>query len=177
MLTRQHSRTAEKSKPRWLDAGEQRAWRAFLDLRRLLNVGIERQLAEFGLSGADYELLVPLSEARDRRLRPRDLGEITGWDRSRLAHQLRRMEERGLIARERCPTDARGILVVLTPAGMKLVREAAPGHVEWVRSNFIDQLTDDELDALTALSERVVARLRNACRPVRPERLETAPEP
>jgi DNA-binding MarR family transcriptional regulator len=145
--------------PRWLDDREQRAWRAFLDLRRVLRIGIERQLAEGGLSSADYELLVPLSEAPGRRMRPRDLGAQVGWDRSRLAHHLRRMEDRGLVAREECSTDARGILIRLTERGLKTMEAAAPGHVEWVRTNFIDKLTRAELDALTRLSQRVVSEI------------------
>jgi DNA-binding MarR family transcriptional regulator len=144
---------------RWLDDREQRAWRAFLDLQRVLRIGIERQLAESGLSSADYELLVPLSEAPGRRMRPRDLGAQVGWDRSRLAHHLRRMEDRGLVAREECSTDARGILIRLTERGLKTMEAAAPGHVEWVRTNFIDKLTRAELDALTRLSERVVSKI------------------
>jgi DNA-binding MarR family transcriptional regulator len=146
--------------PRWLDEREQRAWRAFLDLVRVLTAGMERQHAENGVSGADYALLVPLSEAPGRRLRPRDLAASTGWDRSRLAHQLRRMEDRRLVAREECATDGRGTVVWLTDTGLDVLRRAAPGHVEWVRTHFIDQLTDEELDTLCALSERVVSRLK-----------------
>lgn len=146
---------------RWLDDREQRAWRAFLSLGRVLGLGIERQLAENGLSGADYQLLVPLSEAPDRRMRPRELGAVTGWDRSRLSHQLRRMEERGLLAREGCDTDARGTVVRLTEKGMRVVRRTAPGHVDWVRANFIDQLSDDELATLTSIAERVVSKLES----------------
>ena len=145
--------------PRWLDDREQRAWWAFLDLWRGLGAGMEHQLAGSGVSGAVYQVLAPLADAPDRPLRPRDLTAATGWDRSRLAHQLRRMEQRGLVTREECPGDARGTMVRLTEAGHNALRRAAPGHVQWVRTHFIDLLTPDELDTLTAISERVIAKL------------------
>jgi DNA-binding MarR family transcriptional regulator len=145
--------------PRWLDEREQRAWWAFLDLWRGLGAGMERQLTGSGVSGADYQVLAPLAEQPDRPMRPRDLVAATGWDRSRLAHQLRRMEQRGLVTREECAGDGRGTLVRLTPAGQDALRRAAPGHVEWVRTHFIDLLTSDELDTLTAVAERVTAEL------------------
>jgi DNA-binding MarR family transcriptional regulator len=145
--------------PRWLDDREQRAWWAFLDLWRGLGAGMERQLAESGVSGADFQVLAPLGEASGEPLRPRDLSAATGWDRSRLAHQLRRMERRGLIIRQEHPDDGRGTLVRLTDAGWKALRHAAPGHVAWVRTHFIGLLADDELEMLTAISARVLAGL------------------
>jgi DNA-binding MarR family transcriptional regulator len=146
-------------KSRWRDEREMRAWWAFLYLWRGLAAGMERQLADAGVSGADYQLLAPLAETPEQPMRPRDLAAATGWDRSRLAHQLRRMEQRGLIAREDCVSDARGTLVRLTDSGRDALRRAEPGHVEWVRTHFTGLLTADELDTLTAVSERVVAGL------------------
>ena len=85
----------------WLNAREQRAWRTFLEVTRELPAELNRQLTrDAGLSGADYALLVPLSETSEGRLRPRDLGRQVDWDRSRLSHQIRRMQERGLVVRE-----------------------------------------------------------------------------
>src|SRR3954447_13433801 len=146
-------------KPRWLDERELRAWGSFLDLWRGLASGMERQLAPSGGSGAEYQGLAPLGEASGQPLRPRELTAATGWDRSRLAHQLRRMEHRGLVTREEHPADGRGTLVRLTDAGRDALRRAAPGHVDWVRTHFIELLTRDELETLTAISERVVATL------------------
>jgi len=148
------------SEPQWLDEREQRAWRSLLTLMRELSVGMERQLTEAGLSGADFQLLVPLSEAEDGGLRARDLGQVVGWDRSRLSHQVRRMEERGLVSRSDCADDARGTVVRITDAGRQVVESAAPGHVEWVRAGVFDALGDDDVDALTAIAQRVVARLQ-----------------
>jgi DNA-binding MarR family transcriptional regulator len=144
---------------RWLDDREQRAWGAFLDLWRGLGAGMERQLSGSGVSGAEYQVLAPLGEASGKPLRPRELIAATGWDRSRLAHQLGRMERRGLLTREDHPDDGRGTLVRLTDAGRTALRRAAPGHVDWVRTHFIGLLSSDELDTLTAIAERVVATL------------------
>ncbi len=131
-------------------------WRAFVGMRRALDLAVERQLAEAGLSTADYELLVPLSEAPGLVLRVRDLGRTVAWDRSRLAHQLRRMEQRGLVSRFECPTDARGTMVRLTDKGREVIESAAPGHVEAVRRHLVDLLTPDEIDAILRISERVI---------------------
>lgn len=134
-------------------------WRGYLTMRRDLDRVIERQLADVGLSSADYELLVPLSEAPDQVLRARDLGLTVGWDRSRLAHHLRRMEQRGLVTRFECPTDARGTMVGLTTEGRSALQSAAPGHVETVRRFFVDVLTPQEVSALAEMCERVRARI------------------
>ena len=143
---------------RWRDERNQQAWWAFLDLWRALGSGMERQLASAGVSGADYQLLAPLADAAEG-LRPRDLAAATGWDRSRVAHQLRRMEQRGLVERESLVEDRRGVTVLLTEIGRVVLERAAPGHVEWVQEHFIDVATREELEVLTALARRVVARL------------------
>src|SRR5207237_831082 len=96
------------AKPRWLDERQQRVWQGYLHLNQDLIAVLEQQLArESGLSGADYRVLHPLSEAPGGLLRARDLGSEIGWDRSRLSHQLSRMEKRGLGISER-PTSAGG---------------------------------------------------------------------
>jgi DNA-binding MarR family transcriptional regulator len=145
------------SEPRWLDESEQSTWRAFLGIQRALAQATERQLAALRLSAADYTVLVALSEAPDGVLRVRDLGRSAGWDRSRLAHQLRRMEQRDLVHRFDCPTDARGTMVQLTREGRTAVEAAAPGHVEAVRRYFIDLLTPQEREFLAGIATRVTA--------------------
>jgi DNA-binding MarR family transcriptional regulator len=150
------------AEPRWLDEREAHLWQAYRDLQRELRNALHRQLErDAGLTGADYALLVPLSEAPDGLIRARDLGRLVAWDRSRISHQLRRMEQRGLVTREDCPDDARGSMVRLTPAGRSAIEAAAPNHVAAVRRLFIDNLSDDEVDALTALFDRLLAGLAN----------------
>lgn len=144
---------------RQFDAKELTVWVAFLDLWRGLSSGMERQLADAGSSGADYQVLVTLAEA-GRPARPRDIGGQLGWDRSRVSHQLRRMEQRGLVTRTDAEDDARGTLVTLTAGGRKTLRAAAPGHVAWVRQNFLRHLDDDEAEVLTRVATRIVDSLK-----------------
>ncbi|GGP54224.1 MarR family winged helix-turn-helix transcriptional regulator [Saccharothrix coeruleofusca] len=146
--------------PRWLDEREAHVWRAFLALQRELTGALERGLVrDSGLSNADYSLLVPLSEAPDGLLRARELGMRVGWERSRLSHQVKRMEKRGLVVREECAEDARGSMVRLTPAGRAAIGAAAPGHVDSVRRYLFDVLSREELDVLGRAFDRVLARI------------------
>ncbi|PEG33464.1 MarR family transcriptional regulator [Mycolicibacterium agri] len=146
-------------KPKWLNAREDRAWRAFVHSHQQIELHLNRSLQKSGLSGADYEVLAVLSGHDGDRMSARDLGEALNWEKSRLSHQLRRMEADGLISREPNPDDARSTIVRLLPAGRTAIEKAAPGHVEDVRRNFIDLFTPAELDMLAALNERVLHRL------------------
>jgi DNA-binding MarR family transcriptional regulator len=161
-LTDRGEKVAVMAEVPWLDAREQRAWRAFLEASQELMAELNRQLArDAGLSGADYALLVPLSEAPEGRIRPRDLGRRVDWDRSRLSHQIRRMQERGLVVREECCTDGRGAFIVLTDRGRKAIESAAPDHVRNVRRLFFDVLQPGELETLISIYNRVLDRVRN----------------
>jgi DNA-binding MarR family transcriptional regulator len=145
--------------PNWLNPREDRAWRAFVNAHNQLEVHLSRRLQESGLSGADYEVLAVLSALDGDRMSARDLCNALVWEKSRLSHQVRRMEKDGLISREPNPDDARSTMVCLLPAGRAAIEKAAPGHVEDVRRNFTDLLTPAELDMLTALNERVLHHL------------------
>src|SRR5216683_2730866 len=148
------------AKPRWLDERQQRVWQGYLHLNQDLIAVLEQQLTrDSGLSGADYRVLVPLSEAPGGLLRARDLGCEIGWDRSRLSHHLSRMENRGLVTREECAEDARGLMVRLTVVGRRAIEEAAPGHVEAVRRYFFDLLSKNEIETMAAVFERVLENL------------------
>jgi DNA-binding MarR family transcriptional regulator len=157
-----HEKVSAMAEVPWLDAQEQRAWRAFLEVTRELPAELNRQLSrDAGLSGADYALLVPLSEAAESRMRPRDLGRQVDWDRSRLSHQLRRMQERGLVVREECCTDGRGAFIVLTDRGRDAIKSAAPDHVRSVRRFFFDVLQPGEVETLMSIYDRVLDRVRS----------------
>jgi DNA-binding MarR family transcriptional regulator len=148
------------AEPRWLSDREQHAWRQFLLMQSELRDLLSRRLQkETGLSAADYEVLVNLSEAPGGQLRPSQLVGATRWEKSRISHHVTRMEARGLVKRMPCPTDQRGSLVVLTPAGRRTIEEAAPRHVEHVREAFVDVLTPAQLDALTEISETILTKL------------------
>jgi DNA-binding MarR family transcriptional regulator len=148
------------SQPRWLTDEEQRAWRAYIRLAQLLMRQLDRDLNPFGLSMHDYEILVELSEAPNRRMRMTELADRTAQSRSRLSHQINRMEARGLVSRENCEGDKRGTFAVLTQHGAATIGQVAPYHVASVRRHFIDQLGSVELSALTDAYEPLLAELR-----------------
>lgn len=146
----------------WLDDAEQHAWRSYLELQRRLGRRLARQLQQdSGLSEADFEVLVELSEAPGGRRRSFELCESMQWEKSRLSHHLTRMEKRGLVAREECRTDARGADVVLTRQGRRTIEQAAPLHVAEVRAAFIDPLGADGVAALDRLCAAVLAALED----------------
>lgn len=145
---------------RWLDEPEQRAWRGMRAMQDDLIEFIDRQLrTRCGLSHADYQVLVHLSEAPEGRLRPFELGRLLRWEKSRLSQHLGRMETRDLVIRQPCPTDQRGAVIAITARGTDLITAAAPQHVRDVRDVFIDQLTAAELTTLADIADKVRARL------------------
>jgi DNA-binding MarR family transcriptional regulator len=148
------------ARPRWLDEREAHLWRSWLRLNQELPSVLEAQISrDSGLSGADYAVLVPLSESPEGMLRARELRREILWDRSRLSHHVSRMERRGLVVREECTEDARGAMVRMTDAGRAAIEGAAPGHVAATRRHFFDLLSNREVDVLTAVFDRVLANL------------------
>jgi DNA-binding MarR family transcriptional regulator len=134
--------------PRWLDAGEQRAWRAYLRASRLLEVALDRDLQAHGLQLSEYEIISMLSESPDRRLRMSEIAEMVVQSRSRLTHTAGRLEKRGWVRREACVGDRRGVELVLTDAGDSEIRRMAPTHVESLRTNLLDFLSPEDFLAL-----------------------------
>jgi DNA-binding MarR family transcriptional regulator len=145
---------------RWLSEDEQRHWRAWLAASLLLQDRLNRDLQEqHGLTMADYEILVRLSEAPDRRMRMSDLASTTLSSRSRLSHQIDRMVRAGLVEREACVADRRGAFAVLTDHGWETLVAAAPDHVESVRQHLIDPLTPQEFAGLGVACVKVADQL------------------
>jgi DNA-binding MarR family transcriptional regulator len=145
---------------RWLTEEEQRAWLWLLRMTSQLNARANRLLQEeYGISLADYEVLVALSEAPEGRLRVFEVADALAWEQSRVSHQLARMQRRGLITREGCATDARGAFAVLTTVGRATIERAAPAHVEQVRQLVFDELSHEQVSALTEITTRVLDRL------------------
>lgn len=150
---------AVEPEPRWLNPVEMRAWRGHLRMSWLLAAAIERDLRRLGLSHPDYYVLVRLSEASDHRMRMTDLAEGIQWSKSRLSHHIDRMEQRGLVRREDCESDARGAFACLTPAGLRAIQSAAPDHVASVRRNFVDALSDEQLRQMGDINDALVTHL------------------
>lgn len=141
-------------------AAEHDLWRAFFVMRRQLELSLERRLqADAGISSADYEILASLIEEPARRLRAGQIGDIIGWEKSRVSHQITRMEQRGLVKREECGDDARGVWVVLTGQGSAAVLAASDDRAAAVREYFFDVLTDEEKTVLGTISTRVLDKI------------------
>jgi DNA-binding MarR family transcriptional regulator len=147
---------------RWLDAEQQLAWRAFLLGTARLMAKLDDDLRQFGLGLNDYEILVRLSEAPDRRLRMADLADRLHQSRSRLTHTIGRLENAELVRRTSCTSDKRGVWAELTDAGFTLLEQAAPHHVEGVRENLVDLVSPEDFAAVgrvfDAVSEHIGQR-------------------
>ncbi|NWF25079.1 MarR family transcriptional regulator [Streptomyces sp. PKU-EA00015] len=147
---------------RWLTDDEQCTWRTHLEVNKLLMHQLEKDLQPFGLTNNDYEILVNLSESADQRMRMSDLAAATLQSKSRLSHQITRMENAGLVRRENCESDRRGLYAVLTDQGIATMQKVAPHHVASVRKHFIDLLTPEALadlrESLTPVAEHLRGR-------------------
>ena len=136
------------------------AWRSFTTMRQHLDRALEQGLqAEGEISAADYHVLIALFEAPDRTMRARDLSLRIGWERSRLSHHLGRMERRGLVNRDGCPTDSRGAEIAMTPAGSEAFRRANGPHLHAIRELFIDALTPAQVVAAGEIAASLKAHL------------------
>src|SRR5215212_9329430 len=146
--------------PQWLTDDEQRAWRGLLQMTSRLDARLNRDLQQSsGLSLADYDVLVLLTEASEGRLRVFEIADDLKWEQSRLSHHLARMERRGLVAREECTTDRRGAFVVLTGAGRSAIEKAAPAHVATVRRLVFDGLSKERVAMLESTVNEILSRL------------------
>ena len=128
-------------------------WRAVQLVHLQLTPILHRGLVED--AGIGYQDFIVLAELRGGPKRVVELAHTLGLEKSRLSHQLDRMQDRGLVERRPTPGDARGASVVLTPAGRALHRRALPGHTERVRRHFGDHVTPAEAAALRAVVAKI----------------------
>ena len=142
----------------WLTKREQEIWRRYLTVTSQLQTAMHRQLQrDCGLSLADYEVLVAVSERGPQRIN--DLADALAWEQSRLSHQIRRMRSRGLLERPGSGDDRRGASVSVTDAGVAALKTAAPGHAELVRRKVFEGLTPAQLSAFGQVLQSVLERL------------------
>lgn len=140
-----------------LDQVELSTWRTFLRAHAQVTRRLEHDLlAEHDLPLASYDVLVQLSEAAGRRLRMTELAERVLLSRSGLTRLVDRLVRDGLVERQACPSDARGTLAVLTPAGSARLAGAWPTHLRGVLETVVGRLSSDELVTLGALLSRLV---------------------
>ena len=147
-------------KANWLTPSEEAAWRQYIVTSRRLYEALEEDLAGHGLSMSDYEILVYLSDAKDRSLRMSDLADKTILSRSRLSHRIKYMEGKGWVERQKCASDKRGTWAVMTTKGWNTIVKAAPDHVASIRKRFIDQISKADQANIAAIFEKVESNLR-----------------
>ena len=146
--------------PRWLNAREMKAWRAYIIASRRLLEALDTDLVGFDLSMADYEVLAQLSDAPGRRMRMSELAELAMVSKSRLSHRMKVMEKAGWVKRETCKEDKRGYWAIMTEKGWKAIVAAAPSHVASVRKRFVDQLSTKEQENIAAIFGHIQDELR-----------------
>ncbi len=146
--------------PRWLSPDEQRVWRLFLQATSSLDARIERQMqTSAGMPMAYYETLVRLSERPDQSMRISELSKAAFQSASRMSHALSRLEAMGWVERRKCESDGRGLIAVLTNKGLTALKNAAPGHVEKVRSDLFDALSAEQVMQLGVICEAIVSHV------------------
>ena len=138
-------------------------WRSFRAMNEQLARELDRQLQrDAGLSQADYAILVTIFEAPDRRMRTGELGEVLAWEKSRVSHQVARMETRNLVKRVECADDGRGTWVTLAADGKRALLGAMREHAAAIRDLFLNELEPDEKEILHRAAARVLDKLNPA---------------
>jgi DNA-binding MarR family transcriptional regulator len=164
---------------RWLTDSELAAWLALAEMVIKLPAALDSQLQrDAGISHFEYMVLAGLSEAPGRSLRMSDLAMFANGSLSRLSHVVKRLEQRGWVRREACPSDGRYTNALLTDEGYAKVVATAPGHVDRVRALVVDALTPEQLGQLRTIGEAVLRRVDpEGCDPegCDPERSEPWP--
>lgn len=133
------------------------AWRTFLEAHAAVSQVLDQELrTERGLPLTWYDVLVNLDEAPAGRLRMQHLANAVLFSRSGLTRLVDRMEKDGLVRREPCANDARGTFAVLTPAGRRTLRRAAPVHLRGIEAHFLHHLNDGDVRAIGSALQKVL---------------------
>jgi DNA-binding MarR family transcriptional regulator len=148
---------------RELTAEQEATWFAYMRLTLRLNYEINRELqADSDLSHQDFHVLNALADSPRQRLQLTDLAVRIGWERSRVSHQVLRMEARGLLERRPSSADARATDAIISSAGRDALRRAVPGHAGLIKEMFFDGLDPSLLmplhQALDQIHEQILAR-------------------
>jgi len=139
------------ARPTALTPQEVRLWQAWLKISEAVTSQVARDVAEAsGLSAADYGILARLIEIGNGRLRQRELATALNWDKSRISHQLTRMQERKLLTRSKTTQD--GSQVAITRLGRDALARARPIHAQAVRRHLIERLTPEQAATILILA-------------------------
>ncbi|MET8757636.1 MarR family transcriptional regulator [Lentzea sp. NPDC004782] len=143
-----------------LEPEEWEFWDVWMRAQRLLTRELERGLQRTcDISKAEFSVLVTLWQAGRREMRVGELSESLDWDKSRVAHQLTRMEKRGFVERTQYGADGRRAGIGLTSEGRRAAQSAILVHGNNIRRHFLDSLTPGQASFLRAWSEQAVDRL------------------
>jgi DNA-binding MarR family transcriptional regulator len=146
---------------RWLSPEQLVEWKSLMGLLMIVPASLDAQLKQdAGLNLFEYHILVELAEAPERT---RVMSELAGQTRgslSRLSHAVSRLEAAGWVERRSCGGVGRRTEAILTAAGWRKLRQAAPGHVREARRLVIDALTAEQLENLGEAARRIVAVAR-----------------
>ncbi|MBM0256726.1 MarR family winged helix-turn-helix transcriptional regulator [Micromonospora sp. 4G55] len=144
--------------PQPLTADEEAVVRALPRVIHALPRAIDTELVrEQGLASIEYETLMHLSEAPDRRLRMSELATVCEMSLSGMSRVVQRLERQGYVQRVRCAQDARGWNAVLTDAGLARLTQAWPTNLAAVRRHFLDHLAGLDLKQLAEALEKVAS--------------------
>jgi DNA-binding MarR family transcriptional regulator len=146
--------------PRWLDDDEMKAWRSYITTSVDLMKALEQDVAPFGITMGDYQLLAMISEAPDRRLRLCDLADSLRLTRSGLTRRMAGVLDSGLVARVQDDKDRRVAFAELTTKGWNLLKKVAPIHLASVRALMINHLSRAEIRAIGAAFTKISTNLR-----------------
>lgn len=146
------------SEPNWLDADQERAWRALVLGTTLLFDRLDRDLRPHGLGHGEYEILVRLDDAGGK-LRMAHLADALAHSRSRVTHTVKRMEDAGLVERRDSPDDGRGVFACLTERGRQMLVDLAPLHVQGVRDHLVDLVSPAEFEVFGRVMNAVCDNL------------------
>ena len=138
----------------WQELG---AWRGLLRVHSALVKALDAELlAEHDLPLTSYEVLINLQAAPDQRRRMAELADGVLLSRSGMTRLVDRLERDGLLERDACASDGRGTFAVLTPKGEELLSRARRSHLDGVRERFLQHFSEDELEQLARLWNRVL---------------------
>jgi len=130
-----------------------RAWRGFVETIEEINIRLEAAISHHDLTLGDYQVLVFLSEQQNHRMRMCDLATMLHLSPSGLTRRLDGLVSSGFVTREPNPKDRRENLAVLTEQGFVKLQEAAPDHVESVRTYMLDHLSTKQIEQLGDIFE------------------------
>jgi DNA-binding MarR family transcriptional regulator len=146
--------------PDTLEPEQWERWNTWMRAQQLLLRELDRDLQrDYGISKAEFSVLVTLHRTPGGRMRVRELAESLDWDKSRVAHQLTRMENRGLVDRTGSESSGRRLGIELTAKGSDAVQSAIRGHAENIRRYFFDAVTPEQAAAIDAWSRQMVDRV------------------